>query len=190
MNLVLLLSFAFFSLPYSSHGFIHSSDQRTHLLHRSLNASSSTSLQSKAFDRKQFLDVGLGLVFSVPFQPANGAESNRPESLDIDSFLRTGKYSNIFKTKFIIIIKLRNLLTLVRIYLYLWRTRGISNGCIITSWKVKTSHGYFSQVCMFSIISWESLELIILILSYAIIKEMEQMFWETQELEMSWLKLC
>lgn len=91
MNLVFLSIFAFFVLPYSSHGFIHSSDQRAHLLHRSLNASSSTSLQSKAWDRKQFLNVGLGLAFSVSFQPANGAESNRPESLDIDSFLRTGQ---------------------------------------------------------------------------------------------------
>jgi hypothetical protein len=91
MNLVFLSIFAFFVLPYSSHGFIHSSDQRAHLLHRSLNASSSTSLQSKACDRKQFLNVGLGLAFSVSFQPANGAESNRPESLDIDSFLRTGQ---------------------------------------------------------------------------------------------------
>jgi hypothetical protein len=86
--LAFLSTFTFLSLPFSSNGFIINFGNQESCLRP---MTSSTSLQSKAWTRKDILDIGLGLSFLVPFQPAIGAESNRPESLDIDSFLRTGK---------------------------------------------------------------------------------------------------
>lgn len=86
--LAFLSTFTFLSLPFSSNGFIINFGNQESRLRP---MTSSTSLPSKAWTRKDILDIGLGLSFLVPFQSAIGAESNRPESLDIDSFLRTGQ---------------------------------------------------------------------------------------------------